>query len=174
MGRASAKNFLGDFDGALRDAQEAIWTNQHAAGGWAQRGEAKLNLGDFEGAIDDCSKALLIDSRSAYAARTLCIRGNAKLQTGDYNGAYDDARTGRELHVEVADFAEASSIMHQAASHRKTVRAWSLPIVHPGGLRDPTAKPKPSLEERTLGKSSSLPGIKSAGSTLALTGLMVS
>ena len=89
--RASAKEELEDYSGAITDYSKAIELKPDASN-FSGRASAKFSLLDYRGAIVDYSKAIELDSKQFYSLSNYYYfdRGNAKYNIGDYKGAIAD------------------------------------------------------------------------------------
>jgi len=84
--RASAKEELKDYSGALADYSKAIELKPDDYL-YDKRAVLKFDLNDYRGAIEDFSKAILLEPKEDFYYYN---RGNAKYNIGDYKGAIAD------------------------------------------------------------------------------------
>ena len=85
--RALEKDNIGDYQGALRDYNEAIRCNPNYTDAYINRGGIKSDLGDKQGAVIDYNEAIRIDPDDADAYFN---RGLVKSDLGDKQGAIAD------------------------------------------------------------------------------------
>ena len=85
--RGEAKGLKDDFDGAIRDCDQAIRLDPNCAFAYVVRGRAKSDKGDVSGAIRDCDRAIRLEPSSSVAYQ---IRAVAKESKGDLGGAIRD------------------------------------------------------------------------------------
>jgi serine/threonine protein kinase len=85
--RAFEKHNIGDYQGALRDYNEAIRCNPDDADAYINRGIVKRALGDNQGALIDYTEAIRINPDHANA---YYYRGYIKDNLGDKQGAIGD------------------------------------------------------------------------------------
>ena len=85
--RAFEKHNIGDYQGALRDYNEAIRCNPDDADAYINRGIVKRALGDNQGALIDYTEAIRINPDHANA---YYYRGYIKSNLGDKQGAIAD------------------------------------------------------------------------------------
>ena len=67
VNRGVAKNYMKDFEGALRDFDIAIKLTPNNSRYFVNRGYAKENSGNIDGALKDYNSAILLDSANAEA-----------------------------------------------------------------------------------------------------------
>jgi tetratricopeptide (TPR) repeat protein len=72
--RGEGKNYLGNYQNAIRDLQNAISLNADDAGAYKELGNSYRNLGDYNNAIKYYSKAIELkpDYSQAYGGRGIC------------------------------------------------------------------------------------------------------
>jgi tetratricopeptide (TPR) repeat protein len=92
--RGNAKKDLKDYEGAIKDYDEAIRLDPKYVNAYNNRGIAKKDLKDYEGAIKDYDEAIRIDPKYM---RAYDNRGDAKKDLKDYEGAIKDYLQAIEL-----------------------------------------------------------------------------
>ncbi len=92
--RGTAKNAIGDPEGAIADFDKAIELNPKSANTYYNRGNAKLAFGDHRGAISDYDKAIEVDPLFAAA---YVNRASAKSRFGDQEAAIEDCDKALEI-----------------------------------------------------------------------------
>ena len=92
--RGTAKNILGDHQGATDDFTKAIEIDSTNYIVWTNQGAAKVELGNYQGAIHSYSEAIKLNPNFAPAWGD---RGLAKINIGDNQGAIDDCTKAIEL-----------------------------------------------------------------------------
>jgi tetratricopeptide (TPR) repeat protein len=83
--RASAKEELKDYSGAIADYSKAIELGPDAYS-YSKRASAKVELEDYSGAIADYSKTIELEPDAYYYT----LRASAKFNLKDYRGAIED------------------------------------------------------------------------------------
>jgi len=97
--RAFAYQMVGDFENALRDANQAIELNPQDAHAWKLRGNIHMLFGDYGEAIIDYTQCLQQDNQisEAFFSRGLCKILSYRLKDG-----CDDLRTSYQMGYEMA------------------------------------------------------------------------
>jgi tetratricopeptide (TPR) repeat protein len=92
--RASVRNLLGDYQGAMEDYNQAIRINPKDDGAYSLRSFERYNLGDYKGAIDDCNKAIDINPNDA---QSYSFRAEFNNLVCNYQAAIEDADKSIQL-----------------------------------------------------------------------------
>ncbi len=92
--RARAKVGLGDYHGAINDANQSIRFNPSSKNAYFALGNAKRKLKDYQGAIADYTKVIAIDPQYADAYLS---RGIVKGLSADHQGACLDLKKALSL-----------------------------------------------------------------------------
>ena len=77
----------GNYDGALRDFNNAIELNSTYAEAWANKANAKIHLNQYFEAIPDCNKSIQL---KADLSQGYYFRGMCKVNLGDKMGGCMD------------------------------------------------------------------------------------
>jgi tetratricopeptide (TPR) repeat protein len=94
VNRAGARSNLGDHQGALNDANQAIQLDPKNVFAYMNRANARGNLGDHQGALNDANQAIQLDPKNVFAYMN---RANARGNLGDHQGALNDANQAIQL-----------------------------------------------------------------------------
>jgi formylglycine-generating enzyme required for sulfatase activity/Flp pilus assembly protein TadD len=105
--RATVKNNLKDYSGALEDSNKAIELNPNYKEAYIGRGEIRDNMGDYNGALADLNKAVELDPENADAYQ---MRGSVKESMGDANGALLDLKIADKLNNPPAAYSELKPV----------------------------------------------------------------
>ena len=99
MKSAEAKKAAGDFEGAIKDYDEAIRLDPKNVDARCHRMMTKGHLGDHEGVMVDFKELLSLNSKKTRLsdASVLSLRGIAKLELGDHEGASTDFDKAKSL-----------------------------------------------------------------------------
>ena len=100
--RASAHSELGQYDNALRDANEAVKLTPNSEKALSCRAEIHFNMGEFQKSVADYSKAL---SLGAAPAETYYRRGISRFYLGQLEAAAEDLLKASEADTEVNLYA---------------------------------------------------------------------
>ncbi|MDZ8091350.1 MAG: tetratricopeptide repeat protein [Nostoc sp. DedQUE05] len=92
--RASVRNLLTDYQGAIEDYTQAICINPNNDSAYCMRGQERRNLRDYKGAIEDYNKAIELDPNYASA---YYLRAELHYQQSNYQGAFEDADRSIQL-----------------------------------------------------------------------------
>ncbi len=107
---AAAKVRVGDFQGALHDADNALKLDQYDAEAYIARAAAKFSLGNYNGAIVDSDAAI---KRRPFSAYAYVIRAEAKRVNHNMEGAIKDAQCA-------VNFTSSENYRHTFASKFET------------------------------------------------------
>lgn len=111
--RGYAKEFTGDYAGAIADCTEMTQRWPGDPDGFARRASVRAKASDEQGAIEDYSAAIAINSRHSYA---MFQRGRVKAAIGDFDGAIADF----SAHMEFSENGPLSGLLNRGrARHRK-------------------------------------------------------
>jgi tetratricopeptide (TPR) repeat protein len=94
VSRAASRANLGDHQGTLNDANQAIQLDPKNVFAYINRAGARGNLGDHQGALNDANRAIQLDPKNVFA---YVNRAVARAILGDFQGALDDANQAVQL-----------------------------------------------------------------------------
>ncbi|MDZ7952174.1 tetratricopeptide repeat protein [Nostoc sp. DedQUE09] len=92
--RASVRNLLTDYQGAIEDYTQAIRINPNDDSTYCMRGQERRNFRDYKGAMEDYDKAIELDPNYASA---YYLRAELHYQQSNYQEAFEDADRSIQL-----------------------------------------------------------------------------
>jgi tetratricopeptide (TPR) repeat protein len=98
--QAQEKYKNADYQGAIRDYDQAIALNSQYAEAYAGRGEVRGDLGDFQGALQDSDRAIVLNPQLADA---YTIRSGVRGNMGNWQRALQDANQAVTLNPKSSD-----------------------------------------------------------------------
>jgi len=113
----------GDYDGALREFDDAIQENPDDAAAFTNRAVVKIKHGDLKGAIADCDEALRIDPK---CTKTFNNRAYAWLEMGSLEAAKRDAEQSLDLDPEyVQPYGTRALVREREGDVNAAIEDWN-------------------------------------------------
>lgn len=97
--QAEQKSKNSDYQGAIRDYDQAIALNPQYAEAYASRGDARASLSDFQGALKDVDQAIVLNPKLPEA---YIVRGSIRGGLSDLQGALKDVDQAIALNPKLA------------------------------------------------------------------------
>jgi tetratricopeptide (TPR) repeat protein len=98
--QAEQKSKNSDYQGAIKDYDQAIALNPQYAEAYASRGDARGSLSDYQGAQEDVDRAIALNPKLPEVYMT---RGNIRVGLSDFQGALKDTNQAIALNPKSAD-----------------------------------------------------------------------
>jgi tetratricopeptide (TPR) repeat protein len=100
VNRAGARSNLGDHQGALNDANQAIQLDPKNVFAYMNRANARGNLGDHQGALNDANQAIQLDPKNVFA---YLLRAQAYTFLGNFQEALIDSNQAIQLNAKLPE-----------------------------------------------------------------------